>query len=755
MNRTTALLLFAVIALIASFAFWRSRPPAVAPAAGTADTAFSAERAFPHLTRLCAEPHSLGTAGNARVRAYIDSVCRSLGLETRQQAATALGGFRGGPAHYGGYVQNVIARLPGRNAGGKAVLVMAHYDSQPNTYGAGDDGAGVAAMLEVARILKNSAPPDNDVLFLFTDGEEMGLLGARAFLQESPLAKQVGVVLNFEGRGSSGVSHMFEANAGNGWVIPVFAKAAPHPFANSLNYEVYKLLPNDTDFSPFKQAGYSGLNHAFIEHLEDYHSMTDTPGNLDLRSLQHHGDNMLGLVKAFGRRSLQNTKATDVTYFNLGGPLLIYYPAVLNGVFIALAALLYIIFVVRSLRRKTAGPGGVLAGAGLFLLCLLLLYGGALLLQKALHAAYPLNGHFYEHNAYNSSWYYAAGSALSIGIFSLFYGFAARRFSRDALAGGALLIVLLVAAGLYFVIPTGTYLFYWPLLFVLAGLILVPAEGRKLPLRMLLFSLPALLLFTPVLSTLCIAFGLGGMMPAIGILFGLAGATLLPLLYEALRAQRLLLPVFMLLVLLATLVGGHLHSCFTEKRPLPTSLWYRINTDSVRAEWASAFEPDFFTHAYVGSGSRPHPHYLEAARVTHAAPALALPAPLATLLLDSATASGRYLRLQLRPQREAASLKVLLEARQGIRFVWVNGKPAAGHSEDDPGEAFPFHFFGIPPEGIVVDAELKGEAPLSVQVTDRSMGFPPLKPPVQFLKNTIPGEGRNSHTTQVSKGYRF
>jgi len=87
------------------------------------------------------------------------------------------------------------------------VLLVAHYDSVPTGPGANDDGVGVATLLETARALTASAPLQNDVIFLFTDSEETGLLGAQAFVTEHLWAKEVEVVLNFEGRGNGGLNY--------------------------------------------------------------------------------------------------------------------------------------------------------------------------------------------------------------------------------------------------------------------------------------------------------------------------------------------------------------------------------------------------------------------------------------------------------------------------------------------------------------------------------------------------------------------
>src|SRR4029079_1979737 len=155
-----------------------------------------------------------------------------------------------------GSVDNVVGRLPG-SASTRAVLLVAHYDSVPWTAAASDDGAGVAAILEALRALRTGPPLRNDLVVLFTDGEEAGLLGAKAFVEGHRWARGVGVALNFEARGTGGPSLMFETSAGNGRLVRELAAAAPRPTASSLFYDIYRLLPNDTDLSEFKEAGFA------------------------------------------------------------------------------------------------------------------------------------------------------------------------------------------------------------------------------------------------------------------------------------------------------------------------------------------------------------------------------------------------------------------------------------------------------------------------------------------------------------------
>src|SRR6266849_6361259 len=182
-------------------------PPPVVPEIAPA-TEFSAARAMRHLRVIAAKPHPVGSLENQKVREYLVEQLSRLGLDTQVQEAT---GFAAGGS-IAATVRNIVARKKGATPR-PALALVAHYDSVPAGPGAGDDGAGVAALLETARALHaDPAPMHNDLLFLFTDGEEAGLLGAQAFIAENPSAKEVGLVLNFEGRGDSGPSLMFETS---------------------------------------------------------------------------------------------------------------------------------------------------------------------------------------------------------------------------------------------------------------------------------------------------------------------------------------------------------------------------------------------------------------------------------------------------------------------------------------------------------------------------------------------------------------
>jgi len=283
---TATLISWLGLGLVAFLAIWLQQPPAALPATAAA-AEFSAERAFQHVEAIARSPRPIGSANHAAARDYIFQQLRAFGLEPEIQKTTAVNSTAA-PLFFAATIQNIVARKKGASDG-RAVVLVAHYDSVSTGPGANDDGAGVATLLETARALSMSGQQlRNDVIFLFTDSEETGLLGARAFLAEHPWAKEVEVALNFEARGNGGPVIMFETSSQNGALIRALAKATSYPLANSLSYEIYKRLPNSTDMTVFKTAGLPGMNFAYINGLTHYHTQLDNLENLDARTLQHH-----------------------------------------------------------------------------------------------------------------------------------------------------------------------------------------------------------------------------------------------------------------------------------------------------------------------------------------------------------------------------------------------------------------------------------------------------------------------------------
>ncbi|MGH9702464.1 MAG: M20/M25/M40 family metallo-hydrolase, partial [Candidatus Acidiferrales bacterium] len=224
-------LMTAVLALI-SIRYQTPPPkPADAPA-----MEFSAARARQFLQELLGDgtPHPIGSAANAQVRSRILSNLVKLGYAPEVQRETVCSSF--GAC---GDVQNVVARREGLEPG-PAILLAAHYDSVGAGPGASDDGAGAAAVLEIARALKAAPPLRHSIIFLIDDGEEAGLLGARAFVEHHRWAKEVAAAVNLEARGTSGPSLMFETGSANAWLMHLFSHAVDRPITSSIFYTAYK-----------------------------------------------------------------------------------------------------------------------------------------------------------------------------------------------------------------------------------------------------------------------------------------------------------------------------------------------------------------------------------------------------------------------------------------------------------------------------------------------------------------------------------
>jgi hypothetical protein len=309
---------------------------------------FSAERAMVHVRAIAQRPHPLESADHERVRTYISTQFQELGTPAGIHSGIGQLGRR--RAH----VENLVARLPGASPA-NPILLAAHYDSTAGGPGAGDDAHGVAVLLETLRALRAGPPLRNDVIFLITDGEEAGLLGAAMFAADHPWRLQPRVVLNFEARGTGGRPSMFETSNNNEQLVRTLQTAAPWANATSLAYEIYRRMPNSTDLTVFKRAGLSGMNFAFIDHPEWYHHMQDDPDHLDQSSLQEQGNYALALTRAFGGQDLSQQQPGNAVYFPTPLTSLIVYSNWLVVPLAWMTALALVLAAVAGWRRGRRG----------------------------------------------------------------------------------------------------------------------------------------------------------------------------------------------------------------------------------------------------------------------------------------------------------------------------------------------------------------------------------------------------------------
>lgn len=265
-------------------------------------TEFSAARAQAILSRLAGDqaPHPVGTPAQAAVQERLQAELQALGIKsTRLDRMSCYGTQR---EHGVGCAQvhDIIAEVsPGE---GKAILMMAHTDSVAAGPGAGDDLSGVATILESIRALKTDGALRRPILALFSDGEEVNMLGAAAFANDPAWMQRVGVVVNAEARGNTGPSYLFQVSDHNAGLVEAYARGVTHYAASSLYGEIYRFLPNDTDLTPFLERGVPGMNFAFIGNVAHYHTPLDRVENLSPASLQSHGENVLGTTRMLANK---------------------------------------------------------------------------------------------------------------------------------------------------------------------------------------------------------------------------------------------------------------------------------------------------------------------------------------------------------------------------------------------------------------------------------------------------------------------
>ncbi|RSK25784.1 M20/M25/M40 family metallo-hydrolase [Bacillus sp. HMF5848] len=313
----------------------------------TAPTEFSAEYALEHIQKIAQQPRPAGSAYNKEVRQYIKSQIEGLGFVVNEGFHTVKHKYEDRMID----VYNITTTIKGTDNTGE-ILFMSHYDSVDEGPGANDNAQGVAIMIETLKILKNSAPLKNDVTFFFTDGEEYGVLGSTAYAKSNNL-EDIGLVVNLEARGNKGKSMLFETNENNYEIVKEYLAASSKPYGYSFLNDIYKLLPNYTDYEPFKKEGVKGLNFSYNEGFEVYHNASDTIESVTLSSVQHNGLYATELAEHFGNIDFQSKQTEEkAVYFNLFGYHTVMYKADYNLILSGIALVLTILVFLLAIKKQ-------------------------------------------------------------------------------------------------------------------------------------------------------------------------------------------------------------------------------------------------------------------------------------------------------------------------------------------------------------------------------------------------------------------
>lgn len=727
--QSNALLLTAGL-LVLALAAWASTFLLAPPAAvtGSSGSGFSAGNAWEVLERLAGDeiPHPIGSAENVAVRGRVVAEFLALDYEVEEQSAFAC---REAWASCG-FVTNVIARVPG-TAGQPSVLMTAHYDSVGAGPGVADDLAGVAALVEVARLERDTAKL-NPLLFVITDGEEVGLLGAEGFTRHEAFA-DVAAVVNVEARGTSGQSLLFETNENNAWIISAFAQEAPSAVMNSLYYELYRNLPNDTDFSVYREAGLQGLNFAAIGGSRHYHTTLDNLENMSADTLQHQGENLLAAARALSGTDLSDQPAGDSLFLTLLPGVHFQFPAGWSF-YLALASL--VMWFVASGRLVTTGQ---VSGLGLFLgvafaLAALLL---AAVLGQAISWLLPeITGHQSPWWANPMPAFLAMGAAAITAVF-LAGTLAANRTGFWGLALGLWFWFALIAFLLLEWLPGASVVFLVPAT-VMAFTFGLPAlspwrDSPQLagPLA-LLNVLVAASIWWPLAYNVEQALGLElGAGVAMFVAFG--ALSIMPLLAVP-RPQRLLPTVLPLLGITATVVAIVMAArvpMFTEDAPqFADILHYELaeEGESQQALWLLDLLPNW-----------PVPGDLDAAAQLSTDFGAVLPwsgwgfhqAPAEPQITEfpevQVTDSGSsFLRLALQSARGGQQIHLFVPETAGLQRIDVVGmEHSIAYGDWAPGAFRQFSCHGPECHGLELDLHFAAAGTIDLLLADQTQELPP------------------------------
>ena len=640
---------------------------------------FSTKRALSIVKEISKKPHFVGSKNHEVIANYLQKELQDLGLETSVQEGFTM-------TEKGTLVKskNIVATIKGSKKN-KALLLLSHYDSAPhsNSKGASDDASGIATILESIRaFLHNKTPHKNDIIILFTDAEELGLNGAALFVTQHKLAKEVGLVLNFEARGSSGPSYMLmETNDGNAKMVDAFQDGnVSYPVSNSLMYSIYKMLPNDTDLTVFREEGkIQGFNFAFIDSHFNYHTAQDNYENLDPKTLAHQGSYLFPLLNYFSNADLTDFNSTDnKVYFNVPFQFVSYTFSWIAPMLI-LAFGLFLLFVFVGLGKRALHLDEIIKGFvplfGSLITAGLVTYIG----WKILLSFYPQYNNILHGFTYNGHDYIYAFVSLTLAICFLFYQNNGKRNPEMDQMVAPLFVWLLINLGIAIKLQG-------------AGFLIIPVIASSLMLGFYILTqksswvlncilaIPTLIILVPFIQMFPIGLGLK-------ILFGSAILTVLTF--------TLLLPVFgsytkkgiwaivFILVSIGFFIKAHQFSDYTNEKAKPNSLVYILDADANKANWATYDSYlDEWTKIYLGenpksatvlNSNKLYSKYGSQYTFMTEAPLKKIPKPTIEFLRDTVKGNQHLYKIKITPNRSVNRYDIFVNNDIQINNLKANG----------------------------------------------------------------------------------
>ncbi|WP_129793846.1 M28 family peptidase [Sphingosinicella sp. CPCC 101087] len=711
MVRSGLTLAAALLLLLAAMALKGTLIPLPSsPSEPTADR-FDAHRAAARLARILGDqrPHPVDSPASDAVRRRLLAEMRAVGLDPQVSDDFACNGHARGRAVGCARVRNLVATIGPRR--GRHLLLSAHYDGTFAGPGAADAGIAVATLLETAHLLRGRTL-GRPVTFLFNEGEEMGLIGARAFLDRDPLAEQVDSALNFEARGVTGPATMFETSRPNGPAIARFARSVDRPVANSLSTDLYRLIPNSTDVAVFEERDWTILNFAIIGNETRYHSAGDDLAALDRRSLQHMGDQALALTLDLAQRPAP-TASGEWLYADLAGRQLLTLPLLPA---LALLGLLLVFFMALVVRRRAIARPCAAVAIGL------LGAGGIAWAGQAILSVIRSGDYWRGHPWVTElAVYGSAMAAILLALLLVAPGSGPRplraAFWLIFLAGGAATSAVAPGAAIYFLFPP---------LVAAAGILLgrrwpvaEPAGAIAAALLLFLSFGPALSLFEELMSN-----GPHWMFAPIGAVI------LLPALIELLplirRVPRILVLAGAGDLFLLPWAAVALTPAYSEDRQQLFAIEYVWDADARTGRWA--VNNDGAPVPFAADWERAElPHSMRK-RWVAPAPALPVAAPAVEIAARRPVAGGRRLTLRLRTGG-AESVTLLAPPDAAVRAAGEPGylrRYRPGGRED----RYALRCVGRSCDGALIELVIGRPEPVEFTVIGTRSGLPPAAAPL-------------------------
>lgn len=718
---------------------------------------FSAGRAMTHLRVLASESRAVGTPGNAAARAYLFDQIREMGLQPVVQETRSHVRFEGANGFSAGTVRNVLARLQGQRSTG-AIAINAHYDSGTTGPGASDCGSCVVTALEAMRAVLAGPPLRNDVVFVFSDAEENGDLGAAAFAQEHPWFQDVRLAVNYEAQGSGGAAILYATSENDGWLVREFLGATRGVRAYSWMGAIMELYPQgqlECDLAEYTKRGTQGLGFVYLANTTDYHTVRDNIDRIDPGSIQQEGDYTMAFLRHFGNADLTSPPRGDnLVFFNVLPDVVVYYPYSWVIPLASLITLFVLALVVAGYRSGAIQLKRVLISAGASGLGTVVAVALGVLAWigiKHLNPDYQVT----LIGTYQSSLYTVAFIALSIAFIGALYALT-RRLGRLNLFAGVLFSALPLLWLLSAATPAMSYIVSWPLLFGALPLgwgvwTHRRASSHSQPVsrwaQVAVLSVAAAPAIALLPATLYQAVGLinrfegAAGLPLFGVMTLFVAPTVLLLITQIdllagytgngeAAAHRWRVPTLAGLIALALMGWGNLTSDFNAEQPRPSHLSYALDAETGEAQWIS-FDRHLgpWTRQFIPPDIAPVEYEtvtwgtFEA--YTARAPLLPVSPPGVEIESDAVERGRRVVTLNLTSPRGAPYLRVRVQAPYAITAAALDGRPMDLSTYEWAQDGLlQFNYVNVPETGIPLSLTVEGTGALTLLIEDNTLGLP-------------------------------